>query len=42
MLILLSDAMLRVHTEAINVTHAAVRIINTQDVFRGALVPYRK
>jgi tripartite ATP-independent transporter DctM subunit len=38
-LILLSDAMLRAHTEAINVTHAAVRIINTQDVFRGALIP---
>jgi TRAP-type mannitol/chloroaromatic compound transport system permease large subunit len=38
-LILLSDAMLRAHTEAVNVTHSAVRIINTQDVFRGALVP---
>ena len=38
-LILLSDAMLRAHTEAINVTHSAARIINTQDVFRGALVP---
>jgi len=38
-LILLSDAMLRAHTEAINVTHSAVRVINTHDVFRGALVP---
>jgi len=38
-LILLGDAMLRAHTEAINVTGQAVRIINTQDVFRGALVP---
>ena len=38
-LMLLSDAMLRAHTEAVNVTHSAVRIINTQDVFRGALIP---
>jgi tripartite ATP-independent transporter DctM subunit len=38
-LILLSDAMLRAHTEAVNVTHSTVRIINTQDVFRGAVVP---
>jgi tripartite ATP-independent transporter DctM subunit len=38
-LILLSDAMLRAHTEAVNVTRSTVRIINTQDVFRGALVP---
>jgi tripartite ATP-independent transporter DctM subunit len=38
-LILLSDAMLRAHTEALNITHNAVRIINTQDVFRGALIP---
>ena len=38
-LILLGDAMLRAHTEAVNITHEAVRIINTQDVFRGALVP---
>jgi len=38
-LILLGDAMLRAHTEAVNATHVAVRIINTQDVFRGALVP---
>jgi TRAP-type mannitol/chloroaromatic compound transport system permease large subunit len=38
-LILLSDAMLRAHTEALNLTHAAVRIVNTQDIFRGALVP---
>ncbi len=38
-LILLSDAMLRAHTEAVNITHSAVRIVNTQDVFRGALIP---
>jgi tripartite ATP-independent transporter DctM subunit len=38
-LILLGDAMLRAHTEAVNVTHAAVRIMNTQDVFVGALAP---
>jgi tripartite ATP-independent transporter DctM subunit len=38
-LILLSDAMMRAHTEALHVTGAAVRIVNTQDVFVGALVP---
>ncbi|MCX7175623.1 MAG: TRAP transporter large permease subunit [Proteobacteria bacterium] len=38
-LILLGDAMLRAHTEAINATGLAVRVINTQDVFRGALIP---
>ena len=38
-LILLSDALLRAHTEAVNATHIAARIINTQDVFRGALLP---
>jgi tripartite ATP-independent transporter DctM subunit len=38
-LILLSDAMMRAHTEALRVTGAAVRIVNTQDVFVGALVP---
>lgn len=38
-LILLSDAMLRAHTEAVNATHVAARIINTQDLFRGALIP---
>lgn len=38
-LILLGDAMMRAHTEATNATHAAVRIINTQDIFRGALIP---
>ena len=38
-LILLSDAMMRAHTEAINVTHEATRIINTQDIFHGALLP---
>jgi TRAP-type mannitol/chloroaromatic compound transport system permease large subunit len=38
-LILLGDAMMRAHTEAVNVTHASVQIINTQLVFRGTLVP---
>lgn len=38
-LLLLSDAMLRAHTEAVNATHVAVRIVNTQDIFRGALIP---
>jgi tripartite ATP-independent transporter DctM subunit len=38
-LILLGDAMMRAHTEALNLTHESVRIINTQDVFAGALVP---
>ena len=38
-LILLGDAMMRAHTEALNVTHAAVRIMNTQDVFAGVLGP---
>jgi tripartite ATP-independent transporter DctM subunit len=38
-LILLSDAMMRAHTEALNITGKAVRVINTQDVFVGALVP---
>jgi len=38
-LILFGDAAMRAHTEALNVTHVSVRILNTQDVFRGALVP---
>ena len=41
-LILLGDAMLRAHTEAINATgplFGGARIINTQDVFHGALIP---
>ena len=38
-LILLGDAMMRAHTEATILTHESVRIINTQDVFTGALVP---
>ncbi|HYM02964.1 MAG TPA: TRAP transporter large permease subunit [Stellaceae bacterium] len=38
-LILLGDAMLRAHTEAVNATGVLVRVINTQDVFRGALLP---
>ncbi|MGE5615841.1 MAG: TRAP transporter large permease subunit [Bacillota bacterium] len=38
-LILLGDTMLRAHTEAVNATGESVRIINTQDIFVGALVP---
>jgi len=38
-LILLGDALMRAHTEALNVTGKAVRIVNTQDVFVGALLP---
>lgn len=38
-LILLGDAMMRAHTEAANAAGRMVRIINTQDVFRGALAP---
>jgi len=38
-LLLLGDAMMRAHTEAVNVTLAAVRIVNTQDVMRAALLP---
>jgi tripartite ATP-independent transporter DctM subunit len=38
-LILLADAMMRAHTEATNATGAAVRIVNTQDIFVGALLP---
>jgi len=38
-LILLSDAMMRAHTEAVNATGIAARIVNTQDVFVGALLP---
>ena len=38
-LLLLGDAMMRAHTEAVNATQAAVRIVNTQDVVRAAFVP---
>ena len=38
-LILLGDAMMRAHTEASRVNPAIARIVNTQDVFHGALVP---
>jgi len=38
-LILLGDAMLRAHTEAVNATGVATRIVNTQDVFQGTLIP---
>ncbi len=38
-LLLLGDAMMRAHTEAVNLSGAAVRIINTQDVMHAALLP---
>ena len=38
-LILLGDAMLSAHTIALNATGRRDRIVNTQDVFQGALVP---
>jgi tripartite ATP-independent transporter DctM subunit len=38
-LILLGDAMLNAHTLAVNVTGRADRVINTQDVLRGAILP---
>jgi TRAP-type mannitol/chloroaromatic compound transport system permease large subunit len=38
-LILFGDTMMRAHTEALNATGRMARIINTQDVFRGALGP---
>ncbi|MFO1148764.1 MAG: TRAP transporter large permease subunit [Alsobacter sp.] len=38
-LILLGDAMMAAHTIAVNATGRSDRIINTQDVFRGALAP---
>lgn len=38
-LLLLGDAMMHAHTEAANATHAAVRVVNTQDVMRAALLP---
>jgi tripartite ATP-independent transporter DctM subunit len=38
-LILLGDAMLGAHTLAVTATGRADRVINTQDVFRGALAP---
>ena len=38
-LILLGDALMRAHTEALNLTGKSMRIVNTQDVFTGALVP---
>ncbi len=38
-LILLGEAMMAAHTLAANATGMSVRIVNTQDIFRGALVP---
>ena len=38
-LILFGDTMMRAHTEAQNVTRGTARIINTQDMFHGALIP---
>jgi len=37
-LLLLGDAMMRAHTEAANAAHLGVRIVNTQDVVRAALL----
>ncbi len=38
-LILLGDAMLQAHTLAVNATGRLDRVINTQDIFRAALIP---
>src|SRR5205823_6406002 len=38
-LILLGDAMLSAHTIVVTATGRADRVVNTQDVFHGALVP---
>jgi tripartite ATP-independent transporter DctM subunit len=38
-LLLLGDAMMRAHTEALNVTQQHTQIINTQMVLQGALLP---
>ncbi|KIL97046.1 TRAP dicarboxylate transporter DctM subunit unknown substrate 6 [Paramagnetospirillum magnetotacticum MS-1] len=38
-LLLLGDAMMRAHTEALNATGQLTRILNTQDLFRGAVIP---
>lgn len=38
-LILLGDAMMAAHTIALNATGRVDRIVNTQDVFRGAMLP---
>ena len=38
-LLLLGDAMMRAHTEAMNASHAAGQIVNTQDIVRAALLP---
>ncbi|MDB5850768.1 MAG: hypothetical protein JWP29_4520, partial [Rhodoferax sp.] len=38
-LILLGDAMLRAHTEALNASHGTALVIDTQDIFHGALGP---
>ena len=38
-LLLLGDAMMRAHTEALHAGGAAVRVVNEQDLMRAALVP---
>jgi TRAP-type mannitol/chloroaromatic compound transport system permease large subunit len=38
-LLLLGDAMMSAHTEALNLTHANLRIVNTQDVLQAAILP---
>lgn len=38
-LILLGDAMLNAHTVALNISGRIAQVVNTQDVFQGALLP---
>jgi tripartite ATP-independent transporter DctM subunit len=38
-LLLLGDALMRAHTEAVNATGRTVRIVNTQDLLHGAVLP---
>jgi TRAP-type mannitol/chloroaromatic compound transport system permease large subunit len=38
-LLLLADALMRAHTEAIHAGASAARIVNSQDLLRGALLP---
>ena len=38
-LLLLGHAMLQAHTQAMNLSQAATRIVNTQDLMRAALIP---
>jgi len=38
-LLQLGDAMMRAHTQALNITQATTRVVNTQDVVRAGIVP---